>query len=407
MFEDKFIAHQSEVVVSDKGLNWSILKKAQDAFVVLSAYIASRVALLIIGLTALHIIPKSFASQLHFPDYSSPSTWLGLWYHWDSAWYAGIAEHGYGAPILNTGDTFGQASFAFFPLLPLLTKILSEVFGLKITIAGFLLSNGMIVIAGIYLYKYVLLRFGDRQIALVSVIVMYFFPGSFVYSGFMSESLYLGLSVISFFYMEKEQYGRGAVAASLATVARSPGILIFFIFLLHWLRKNHNTKSILENDWQSFLKILLIPLPLMIFMGFLLSKFGSAFAFSQVHVFWGRSLSSPMHNLFSNLLYFRNGSDITGAILSFTAFFSVFFIVAKFKALTAEETIFSMAGILVPLSTSLESAIRICDVIFPLFMAISLFCNKYPRLGCQLVAFLAMINALLMTFWVLGAQFYV
>jgi Gpi18-like mannosyltransferase len=236
---------------------------------------------------------------------------------------------------------------------------------------------------------------------------MFFFPGSFVYSGFMSESLYLGLTIISYFYMEREQYGRGAIAASLATVARSPGILLFFIFLVHWLRKNHNLKSLLENDWRSFSKILLIPLPLMAFMGFLFYRFDSAFAFSQVHAFWGRSLASPMHNLFNNLLYFRNLSDITGAILSFTAFCSFIFIVFKIKELTVEEIIYSLAGILVPLSTSLESSIRICDVIFPLFIVISLFFNRYPRFGCQLIAALAMINALLMTFWVLGAQFYV
>ena len=397
---------RSTSVSSEKEGNWPI-SKAQDALVVLSAYVASRIVLVVIGLTALHIIPKNFASQLHFPNYSSPDNWYGLWYHWDSAWYAGIAEHGYTGPILTTGDTFGQASFAFFPLFPFLTKALSDVLGIKIIAAGLLLSNGMIVIAGIFLYRYVLLRFGDRWIALTSVIAMYFFPGSFVYSGFMTESLYLGLVIVSYFYMEKGQYGRGAIAASLATVARSPGILLFFIFLLHWLRKNLNVKPIFENDWQSFLKILLIPVPLMVFMGFLFYRFDSAFAFSQVHAFWGRSLANPMHNLFYNLLYFRNFSDTTGAILSFTAFFSLLFIASKSKELTAEEIIYSLAGILVPLSTSLESSIRICDVIFPLFIAISLFFSRYPRLGCQLIASLAMINALLMTFWVLGAQFYV
>jgi len=407
MFEDKFTMHRTVLPVINSGLKKIITSRTGNIFAVLSIYIVSRAVLLIIGMIALHMVPPSAATQLGLLSYSYPNNWLGLWSHWDSAWYSRIADQGYTGPILTPGDFFGQASYAFFPLLPLLTKVLSKVLGIQILAAGLLLANAMQVIAGIFLYRYVVLRFDNRQIALTAVTAMFFFPGSFVFSSFMTESLYLSLAIISFFYMEKEQYGRGAAAASLITIARSPGILFFFIFILHWLRKNHDVRSILENDWRSFLKILLIPLPLLMFMGFLFTKFDSAFAFSQVHVFWGRSLATPLQSLFHDLFYFHNLSDISGALVSFVAFFTVSLIIINLKRLTAEEIIFSLAGILVPLSTSLESAIRLCDVIFPLFIAISLLSGKYPKLGLPLIASLAMINAMLMVFWVIGTSLYV
>lgn len=379
----------------------------RDAAAIVCLYMASRVVLLVIGLIALHLVPPNAAAQLGSLNYSYPNDWQGMWIHWDSAWYFRIADKGYTGPILTPGDYFGQASYAFFPLTPLLTKLLSKALGIKIMTTGLLLANAMLITAGIFLYRYVQLRFDNRQMALTAVTAMFFFPGSFVFSSFMTEPLYLALAIASFFYMEKGQYGRGAAAAALITVTRSPGILFFFILILHWLRKNHNIKSIFENDWRSFLKILLTPLPLMIFMGFLLKNFDSAFAFSQAHAFWGRSLSTPAQSLFHDLFYFHNVSDITGALTSFLAFFTVCLIIFNYKKLTAEETIFSLAGILVPLSTSLEAAIRLCDVIFPLFIVIALLSEKHPKLGTPLIASLAMINAMLMVFWVIGTSLYV
>lgn len=380
---------------------------ARDIAAVVCLYVASRLVLLIIGLIALHLAPPSTGPQLGSLNYLYPSDWKGMWLHWDSTWYFKIADKGYTGPTLTPGYNFGQASYAFFPLLPLLTKVLSKALGIKILTTGLLLANAMLIVAGIFLYRYVVLRFDSHQMALTAVTIMFFFPGSFIFSSFMTEPLYLALAIMSFFYMEKEQYARGAVAASLITVTRSPGILFFFIFILHWLRKNHSTRSIFENDWRSFLKILLIPLPLMMFMGFLLQKFGSAFAFSQAHAFWGRSFDSPVQNLFRNLFYFHHASDIPGSLASFAAFFSVTLIIFNLKKLTIEEIVFSLAGILVPLTTSLESAIRLCDVIFPLFIILAALSEKHPSFGNPLIASLAMINAMLMVFWVMGTALYV
>jgi hypothetical protein len=375
--------------------------------IIFAIFAVSRLILWMIGLVSLHLVPQNLALQLGFPAYSNTNHWTGLWLHWDSGWYSRIADEGYSGPFLTPGGLFGQAPYNFFPLMPFLTRLLSKLLSLPTAVAGILLANILLILAAVFLYKYVLQRFENRQAALLSVTTLMFFPGSFVFSSLMSEPLYLSLSLISFFYMEKGQYGRGAIAASLITITRSLGILFFFIFILHWLRKNHNLKHPLQNNWLSFLKILLIPLPVMIFMAFLLHKFGSAFAFSQGQTFFGRPVVAPLHTLAHYLFYFRNISDINGALVSLFAFSALSLLVMSFRMLTMEEIAYSLAGILIPLTTELASIVRYCDVIFPLFMLISLLCARHQNLGTPLIAALATINGLFMVFWVLGAPFYV
>jgi hypothetical protein len=60
--------------------------------------------------------------------------------HWDCAWYEQIALHGYGGPPRATPADFGQASWAFFPLYPLLIRGVMGVTGLGPHGAGFAIN---------------------------------------------------------------------------------------------------------------------------------------------------------------------------------------------------------------------------------------------------------------------------
>src|SRR5208337_511720 len=76
---------------------------------------------------------------------------LGIWSQgWDSGWYYLIAKNGYSTQL----NVYNQGNYAFFPLYPLLMRLLEYITG-NYYIAGMVISNIALIIAGIYLFKLV------------------------------------------------------------------------------------------------------------------------------------------------------------------------------------------------------------------------------------------------------------
>ncbi|MGI8968515.1 MAG: mannosyltransferase family protein [Chloroflexota bacterium] len=74
---------------------------------------------------------------------------LSLWRQWDTVWFLGIAQHGY-------GWTFdGKPALAFFPLYPLLIHLVGSL--MDPLVAGLLIANCAFLGALIYLYRLVAL----------------------------------------------------------------------------------------------------------------------------------------------------------------------------------------------------------------------------------------------------------
>jgi len=87
----------------------------------------------------------------------SPMGWAGR--HWDSAFYLSIAGEGYERPVS------GQLSnLAFFPVYPLLTRLLSGLIG-NAVIAGVLVSHLAFLGALLILDRLTLLEFADSSTA--------------------------------------------------------------------------------------------------------------------------------------------------------------------------------------------------------------------------------------------------
>src|SRR3990172_761078 len=119
---------------------------------------------------------------------------------WDSYWYLDIAQNGY---YLRENDTL--ANVVFFPLYPFLMKVLSFlVFG-NLILAGWFLSSVFLILAVGYLYKLVLEFHKDLDPKLV-LLMMLTFPTAFFFNAVYTESLFLFLSVVSFYYALKKNF---------------------------------------------------------------------------------------------------------------------------------------------------------------------------------------------------------
>src|SRR5258708_7207520 len=137
------------------------------------------------------------------------STLWHAWYRWDSGLYTAIASNGYDAAWRT----------AFFPLFPLLERA-----GAVLThdpfIAGLIISNlaglGVLVI----LYRLVQEDF-DAQRAFRTVLYLSVFPTAFFFAAAYNESLFLVLTLLSFYHMRRGNWWLAGVFGVLASFARS------------------------------------------------------------------------------------------------------------------------------------------------------------------------------------------
>lgn len=137
---------------------------------------------------------------------------------WDGIWYRLIALHGY---LLVPGR---QSDPAFFPLYPLLLKILGTT-GMPIAVAGVLLSN-VLFLGALFAFDALSAELFDRGRARRATLLLAVFPTTYVCSMIYPESLVLLAYALTGLFAVRRRWGSCAIAASVAALARPEGVLL-------------------------------------------------------------------------------------------------------------------------------------------------------------------------------------
>ena len=187
----------------------------------------------------------------------------GRFVRWDSGYYADIARYGYSP---------GGPERAFFPLYPLLNRLISNYSGLSLYWSGLLVSLVCYLGACLILYRWVLLDYGPR-LALHGVFLLCIFPMSFFFIAFYPTSLFLLLSLLSIYFARRGQFVVSGFAIALAGAARPTAILLSIPYIFEfWQQKNF-----LRIQWLKFgLGALISPLGLLGYLLFLAHQASNA-----------------------------------------------------------------------------------------------------------------------------------
>ncbi len=157
---------------------------------------------------------------------------VNLFSRWDSGWYAQIALRGYPS-IINPLSHH----WTWFPLFPVSMRVLGQpFFGLlnsiqAVILAGFLISNILFFVNLILFYKLSELVLGNRKLGFYSSLFFAFWPGSLFYSCVYSESLFMTLTLVAFYFLEKGKIIKLTLFGFLSGLTRSNGFLSFIPFL--------------------------------------------------------------------------------------------------------------------------------------------------------------------------------
>ncbi|HTV93219.1 MAG TPA: mannosyltransferase family protein [Verrucomicrobiae bacterium] len=354
---------------------------------VLLDFVATRTAIIVIAELAAVTIGQRAGAHVQ----ESSNQLLNVWGRWDAVHYLTIASQGYSG-----------TDMAFFPLFPLLIRILGRLVGNHL-IAGILISNASSFFGLLYLYKLLEHEY-DRSVARRAIFYVSIFPSALFFSAVYTESLFFMLTVASFYYMRAHRWWLAGAIGFFAALTRVEGILLLVPFLMEWYAQY---KPKLRKHANELIPAGLIPLGLFTYMAYLWVLVGDPLYFSHVQVYWGRHFAPPwvsVINAFHQMAHATQPATIANQAteLAFTALM-IGVLIIGWKQLRPSYIAYMALSILIPMSTSsLMSMPRFALVLFPMF-AILARDGERPWVNNLIVAFFL---PLLGLFTVLFADWY-
>lgn len=256
-------------------------------------YIISHLMFFMITCLSVLFSIKDFSSQS-----LNISTLWSAWLRWDTYNYIAVAVHGYNVSWLT----------AFYPLYPLLLRFVMF-FGPGPLIAGLIVSNlaglGMLIV----MYRLVREDFDDK-VASRSVLYLSVFPSAFFFAAVYSESLFLLLTLLSFYQMRHRRWWLAGLFGALAALTRPSGLLLLIPFCYEYLRQHDFKWKNIRFDSASGLCIIA---GLGIFALYCYYLFHDPLAFSHAEARWDRKLSIPGYAILRTI----HAMIISPGVLSF------------------------------------------------------------------------------------------
>ncbi len=219
-------------------------QRINEISLVLIIALLSRLVVLVSG-----AIGFTLFNPMALQHFVFPNSFLDIFGHFDGQWYQKIALFGY--PAINQ---IPSGNWAFFPLYPFMMSIggtflfrtVNLPINTAVTVAGFIISNALFFICVILFYKLSKLLINDKKIVLVSVGFFCFWGSSFFYSAVYSESLFMALGLLAFYFLEKEQTTKSTLFAFFAGLARSTGFIVSVPFIYNGLQKRRYRRAALQ-----------------------------------------------------------------------------------------------------------------------------------------------------------------
>ncbi|MEU6664333.1 hypothetical protein [Streptomyces sp. NPDC046821] len=211
--------------------------------------------------------------------------WTSLGASWDSKWYMGIAQHGYGTVVVSRTPGLSYNDMAFFPLYPALERAVATVLPVGTVTAGLAvawLSAGAAAV-GIYLVGERLYR---RRVAVALVLLWGLLPHAIVETMAYSESLLTALAAFSLHAVLRRRWLWAGFLAMLAGLTRPNGLAVATAVLvgaalLLWRSGDA------RRDWRVWTGAAIAPLGWLGYVAWVGQRAGKLFGYFRIQSNWG------------------------------------------------------------------------------------------------------------------------
>ena len=306
---------------------------------------------------------------------------------YDGQWYLRIGKSGYKFEAETPYDG-NQASYAFFPLFPLVASGVGTLTGFGTLTAGLLLNQLLTVVAGLLLYFIVRPKFGHWA-GLAAVTAFCVYPSFGFANMFYAEPLFIVLLLGHVVLAQRQRSGWAALVGLALGLCRPQGCLALF-----W-----HIGAFLEGRSLSLRNAAVAasaPFGFCIFWAYVWSKTGSMEALFAIQSEWGRAPSvTALFTDASTLLSSASGLlTILCIALSFVTLIAGVFV----RPLGLGWLYLGGALLAVPLLTgSTISVPRFLLANIPQFMVLGAAAARWPTVALPALTILGGVSAVVST----------
>ena len=426
VIEETYVSEPVPPVLS----RWKRIKQYLGAVVV--PLLTTRLMLVLIGIvTVFYILPLINTHQPIYPNpliKHFPDTLYFMWDHFDAGFYMGIAQGGY----WPASTLKGMSNWAFFPLYPLLIRIVALVVGTThynaYRISGLFVSFVATLIAGAYLYRLTKLECTEK-VARRAVWLLAVFPTSFYLTAIYPESLALALSIACLYYARKRAWGLAGIFGGLASLAHPQGVLLVVVVAYElWQSLSEQVAPLASvtrwqkristwcysrfvgvwaalrhwRTWAALVALCIIPLGIGLFCLYGYLKTGTFTPFTVTeHNGWGRQYINPVLLISGMIEHPRPASPYDWNFYGLNMdmlFFGFLMLIPIFRKLPFSYGLFTLLNVLLPITAGeTNSVARFTLGIFPIYIVLALWsCRGSDTQQEQRFGVLQVVSALLL-----------
>jgi Mannosyltransferase (PIG-V) len=317
---------------------------------------------------------------------------LDMWTRWDSWEYEEIARSGYWYDFEAKPRPYGTV--ACFPLYPMVVRGVGSILGRRYVLAGLIVSNLSAIVGFVLLFQWAS-WWGDRRSAWVAVSAAIAFPPGVFWSALYPQSLFFALSIASLTLMLDGRAASACLVGALATATRLEGIALVPALLAMQLQ-SHSRRI----EWR-MLWLVVTPMGLLGYMGYLGWRFGDPLLFLKVHALFGRGLTNPLRTLIEPLQAGTQGLDTN---ILFTYAVGLMLLLGHVARLRWPILLYGWLLYLIPLCTGVYMSIyRVQLVDAPIYLALGLgLAGRWRFLAWGLVCLFLYGQLRMMFEWAIG-----
>jgi hypothetical protein len=363
--------------------------------------------------------------------------WLSTWQRWDGLWYQLIAEHGYRT---------AEGSTAFYPLYPLLMKVVSIPLLGETAVAGLLVSTVAFAVAVRLLYELVGFEMAQmqqstvvqrggrrpttasrsgrgttegsasvdsRQVAVITILLLALYPSAFFLFAPYTESLFLALTVGTFLFARQGRWWVAGVLGFFAALTRAQGALLLLVIGYEYARQTGTFAWIMGNGGKrptlSALAVVLPALGALTWFAALRLWFGETQSGFALLDRWGYRVVAPWTALADSFIFvFGSGKqvlELAPELLNLVTMlaFTGLAIVAT-RRLPLSYALYLWPSLLLLLTREMDhsplmSVSRYALVVFPCLIAAALLVRQRPRVAVGLLGVAAVAQFFYMMYY--------
>lgn len=320
--------------------------------------------------------------------------------------YERLALNGYeGRP---SGFDKGDANnWAFFPFYSILVWALAKVTGLTVLVAGSIFTCLLSVWAAILSWPLFENRF---RAYFLFCFFLFLGPFSYYFTTLYTEALFILLTVAGFVLLRQKDYVAAGFTGAFMSATRSTGLL-FMAAIVAAAAQNHikdggTLRGFFASLWKRtdlLLAVALVPIGVSVFAVYLWFHSGDALAFQHIQRAWGRAFANPFWNLWLTIeLQFKNGNYryvSTDLAFGIAAIFGMVVSVVMAWKGKWDWAIFSLFGVLLPLSTNAYSMLRFVVGLAPVLIVSAFIFSRWKWLFYLLLPVMLILDVFLLPTW--------